>query len=181
MILLFFKMINKNLPYWKKIHTIIFDFDGVFTDNKVIINEKGEESVICNRSDGLAIELLNNLKKESGWNLELLILTREKNKVVTKRAEKLKIKCFHGIENKLKFIKKFLVERSLKNDGLIYLGNDINDIESMEFSGYSVAPCDAYKSVQNISDLIINKKGGDGFIREFVEKLLHDQDLIKLL
>ena len=174
-------MINKKLPYWKEIHTIIFDFDGVFTNNKVIINEKGEESVVCNRSDGLAIELLNNLKKKSSWNLELLILTRERNKVVTKRAEKLKIKCFYGIENKLEFIKKFLVERSLKNDGLIYLGNDINDIASMEFSGYSVAPCDANPSVLNISDLIINKKGGDGFIREFVEKFLYDQDLINLL
>ncbi len=174
-------MLNKKLPYWKKIHTIIFDFDGVFTNNKVIINEKGEESVLCDRSDGLAIELLNNLKKESGWNLELLILTRERNKVVTKRAEKLKIKCFHGIEDKLEFIKKFLVDRSLKNDGLIYLGNDINDIESMLFSGYSVSPSDANQSVLNISDLIINKKGGDGFIREFVEKFLYDQDLIKLL
>ena len=51
----------------------------------------------------------------------------------------------------------------------------------MEFSGYSVAPCDANPSVLNISDLIINKKGGDGFIREFVEKFLHDQDLINLL
>ena len=51
----------------------------------------------------------------------------------------------------------------------------------MEYSGYSVAPCDANQSVLNISDLIINKKGGDGFIREFVEKFLHDQDLIKLL
>ena len=62
-------MINKNLPYWKEIHTIIFDFDGVFTNNKVFINEKGEESVVCNRSDGLAIELLNNLKKKSSLNL----------------------------------------------------------------------------------------------------------------
>ena len=60
-------------------------------------------------------------------------------------------------KNKLEFI-KFLIERSLKNDGLIYLGNDINDIESMEYSGYSVAPCDANQSVLNISDLIIIKK-----------------------
>ena len=174
-------MSNKDLPYWKKIHTIIFDFDGVFTNNKVYVNEKGEESVLCDRSDGLAIELLNNLKKKSGWNIHLLILTREKNKVVSKRANKLKIKCFYGIKNKLEFIKNFLFERSLEKNGLIYLGNDINDIEAMEYAGYSVAPCDANSSVLDISNLIINKKGGDGFIREFVEKLLHDQDLIKLL
>ena len=174
-------MSNKNLPKWKNIHTIVFDFDGVFTDNKVYINEKGEESVCCDRSDGLAIELIRKLSKEKNWPLELCILTREENKVVFKRAQKLKIKYYGGIKQKILILKKIVDFKDSGEDGLIYLGNDINDLECMKFAGFSVAPIDAHITVLNIADMVIKEKGGNGFVRKFIELLLHDQDLNRLI
>ena len=92
------------------------------------------------------------------------------------------------MDNKLKFIK----ERCFKNknikdsldleylkEGIIYLGNDLNDFESMEFAGCSVAPIDAHPIIKNISSVIIDKKGGDGFVRKFIELFLR-VDNIKL-
>ena len=174
-------MSNKILPKFEDIHTIVFDFDGVFTDNKVYVNEKGEESVCCDRSDGLAIELIRKLSKEKNWPLELCILTREENKVVLKRAEKLKINCYGGVKNKLKIIKKIINGKANGRNGLIYLGNDINDIQCMEYAGFAVAPIDAHISVIKIADMVIEEKGGNGFVRKFIEELLYNHDLIKLI
>ena len=83
---------NSKIPL--RVQAIIFDFDGVFTDNRVIVNGDGEESVICNRSDGLGISII----KRTG--IPLLVLSTEKNPVVTKRCEKLGISCFQNLENK---------------------------------------------------------------------------------
>ena len=82
---------EKYIKKWNEFHTIVFDFDGVFTDNKVYLNEQGEESIRCDRSDGLGINLLNRFKIKNSWDLEYFILSKEKNIVVNKRAEKLQI------------------------------------------------------------------------------------------
>ncbi len=92
----------------------------------------------------------------------------------------MKLNCFLGVDNKLKFIKERCFENeNLKNldlnslkKGIIYLGNDLNDYESMLFAGFSVAPVDAHPIIKNISSVIIDKKGGDGFVRKFVELFL---------
>ena len=91
---------TKYLFSYKNLHTIIFDFDGVFTNNKVLIDQEGRESVQCDRGDGLAIDLLRNFSKKNYWNIDFFILTTEKNKVVLSRAKKLKLQCYCGI-NKL--------------------------------------------------------------------------------
>ena len=162
---------------WEKIHTIIFDFDGVFTDNKVYISENGKESVKCDRGDGLAFDMLRKFILLKNWDLDYLILTRETNPVVRKRAEKLKIECFDSVDNKLEFIKKRLIDRfdEFENSkkGLIYLGNDLNDYAAMKFSGFSISPNDANITIKKISDITLTKNGGCGFVREFIEKLLN--------
>lgn len=166
----------RNLPDWHEIHTLIFDFDGVFTDNKVIIDELGKESVVCSREDGLGIDLIKKFSKENSWELDLFILSKEKNCVVKKRAEKLRIKCYSGVDNKLQFIKNYLKEKFPgdvdSKKGIIYLGNDINDLEAMLFVGYSVAPKDAHPKILTIANSISIKKGGDGFVRKFIEDLI---------
>ena len=79
---------------WHDFNSIIFDFDGVFTNNSVYVGEDMKEFVVCNRSDGLGIKMLKNYAKKNNWNLELIILSTEENPVVNARAKKLNIKCF---------------------------------------------------------------------------------------
>ena len=169
-------MITTRIPERHLIHTIVYDFDGVFTDNNVYIDQKGIESVKCSRSDSLGINLLNHFLKLKKLNINQFILSTEYNEVVLKRAEKLKIKCFHGIENKLEFIKTYLKTNFdgeiSKSGGIIYLGNDLNDLSIMKFCGFSVAPIDAHPVIKNNCDLVINKCGGSGFIRQFIEEFI---------
>lgn len=169
-----------NLPNWENIHTIIFDFDGIFTDNKVYVDENATECVRCSRGDGLGIDILRDFSRKKNWNLDTFILSKEKNLVVEKRSKKLKLKCYCGIDNKLEFIKSYLKERfGLRKNiekGVIYLGNDLNDLEAMLFVGSSIAPEDAHHKILSIANFISNKKGGDGFVRNFIEDLIRFQE-----
>ena len=79
---------------FNKVKAVVFDFDGVFTNNKVIVSEEGRESVICNRSDGIGIEKLRKL------NIPMIIISTEQNPVVSMRADKLKLPVKHGVKNK---------------------------------------------------------------------------------
>ena len=97
--------------FWEQIHTIAFDFDGIFTDNKVLISQDGIESVKCDRSDSLGLDILRNFIIKNNWDLDYFIITRESNSVVKMRAEKLKIKCFDSVFNKMEFIRERIRNR----------------------------------------------------------------------
>ena len=146
-----------------KIKLIVYDFDGVMTNNTAIVDQNGQESVIVNRSDGLAISELKKL------GYEQIIISTETNPVVQKRAEKLKIYCLNGIEDKLITLKEYLNTNRIDKNRVLYVGNDINDFEVMKYVGIPVSPLDAYSIVQDISKIVINKNGGDGVIRELYE------------
>jgi 3-deoxy-D-manno-octulosonate 8-phosphate phosphatase (KDO 8-P phosphatase) len=165
------------------IHTIIFDFDGVFTDNKVYVSETGLELVRCDRGDGLAI---NMLKKEIGdRDIDIFILSTETNPVVTMRAKKIGLPYIHGTSDKLACLKTRLTKRfgsiENKSQGIIYLGNDLNDFHIMQYVGYSYAPADAHKSIKKIATEVFTTTGGNGFVRDFVErKIILKQQLSAL-
>ena len=166
----------KKYPRFDQIKTIIFDFDGIFTNNKVYLSEEGIESVRCDRSDGLAFDLARKFIKNKDWDVRFLVLTKEKNKVVQKRCQKLGIECESGIDNKKRFLlEKFsydLNESSEFLNGLVYLGNDINDLESILISEYSFAPSDSHELVKKAVDFVLDLEGGNGFIRNFFEIIL---------
>jgi YrbI family 3-deoxy-D-manno-octulosonate 8-phosphate phosphatase len=169
------------IPHWRSVHTLVFDFDGVFTDNKVWVDQHGQESVRCDRGDGLAFDLLRAFVKKNNWSLEYFILSKEQNPVVLARANKLKIQCHHGIYDKVDIIREYLAKRfsDMKdaNSGLIYLGNDLNDLAAMRQAGYSVAPSDAHPVIQSCASLVLAQKGGEGFVRAFIERLLRVDEL----
>ncbi len=169
-------MDNKKLPFWQDIHTIVFDFDGIFTNNKVIVDQEGNESVICDRGDGLAFDILRRFIVKNNWDLEYFILSKEENNVVSKRAGKLKIKCYHNINDKYEFLIDKLSDRfnseSQIMEGLIYLGNDLNDLKSMLLAEFSVSPADAHPIICKIADVVFKERGGNGFVRAFIENLL---------
>jgi YrbI family 3-deoxy-D-manno-octulosonate 8-phosphate phosphatase len=165
-----------NLPSWENVHTIAFDFDGIFTDNKVYSTQEGIEIIRSDKSDSLGLDILKKFIKKKEWDLDYFIISREKNNVVSERAKKLGIKCFSNINNKKDFLFEYLSKKNGNIEdvlgGFIFLGNDLNDLEAINLAGYSIAPIDCHPIIKKNVDLIIDKEGGNGFVREFIEILI---------
>ncbi len=151
---------RKRLPFHPEL--IVFDFDGVFTDNRVYVDENGIESVVCNRSDGLAIDFLRS-------KIPMIILSTETNKVVARRAEKLRIEVWQSVSDKKEAVMELCDRRHIQPAKVVFIGNDINDLGAMKVCGYSVVPADAHPKVLAEVDHVLEKRGGDGVIREFCE------------
>ena len=147
-----------------KIKLIALDFDGVLTDNKVLLNEQGEEFVSCSRGDGLAFDALRKLK------IKTTILSTEKNKVVSSRAKKLKIDAIQGVSNKKSELESLIKKFKLSKDEVIFVGNDINDINAMQLCEISFCPNDSHELVKEAATIILEAKGGDQIMREVIEK-----------
>lgn len=147
----------------KDIKLIVYDFDGVMTDNKVILREDGSESVIVNRSDGLAVSIIKKL------GIPQIILSTEANRVVDTRAEKLGIMAIKGVGNKKETLLEYCRQNNINPLNVLYIGNDINDLEVMKIVGYPTCPADAYDEIKQISKIIFEKGGGEGVIRELIK------------
>ncbi len=174
-------MSSSDIPYWKNVHTLMFDFDGIFTDNKVWVDQNGIETVSCDRRDGLAFDLLRSFARLQNWELKCIILSKEKNSVVDVRARKLGLECVKGVSNKASFIKQYLDSRLItcynKDQILVYLGNDLNDLGAIEISDFSCAPFDSHPRIIEAVDLVLPESGGNAFVRTFIEKLICIHDL----
>ena len=142
---------------------IVYDFDGVMTDNKVYVDQDGREMVQVNRSDGLGVSEIKKL------GIEQIIISTEKNSVVSARASKLSIPCLQGIENKKDVLMNYCKKNDIDLKNVAYVGNDTNDKEAMEIVGYSFCPVDAHGSIKKISNHILDTKGGNGVIRELLD------------
>lgn len=147
----------------KDVKLVVFDFDGVFTNNQVVVSEDGKESVICSRSDGLGLRRL----EEAG--VQTFILSTETNNVVIQRARKLKIECFAGADNKLEKLKQEARIRRLSLESVAYIGNDINDIDCLKAVGFPVVVADAWPESVPCAKLVLTRKGGEGAVREFCD------------
>ncbi len=152
-----------------QIKAVIFDFDGVFTDNRVIVSTTGEEFVICDRGDGMGTNLL------AAAGIKMLILSKEKNAVVTSRGKKLNIEVIQGCDDKLPELIKWLQKNNVDAQQAAYIGNDINDLECLRHVGVAVIPADAHHSVINTATWILQHNGGSGAIREFADVLLSNR------
>ena len=158
----------------ENIDAFIFDFDGVLTNNLVFVDQDGRESVSCNRSDGLAFDVLRKLKKPS------YILSTEKNPIVSARAKKLKIQAIQGVEDKVQELLILAKNNEYNLNRVLYVGNDINDYKVMKLCGYSACPSDSHEKIRSIATFVLQKKGGNGVIRELLEVKLNI-DFIKTL
>jgi YrbI family 3-deoxy-D-manno-octulosonate 8-phosphate phosphatase len=156
-----------------KIKLIVYDFDGVMTDNKVYVDQNGREMVQVNRADGLGVSEIKKL------GIEQIIISTEKNPVVVKRAEKLGIGCMQGIGNKKVAFIDYCENNNFDLQNVAFVGNDINDKEVMEVVGIAFCPNDAHKSIQDISDNTLKAKGGDGVIRELLDYLILNDYMVK--
>lgn len=141
---------------------LVLDFDGVLTDNRVMVAEDGREAVTCDRSDGLALCRLK------GTGLPILVLSAEQNPVVQARCDKLGIECIHGAGGKLDLLKKWLADRDIGLPGVVYVGNDVNDLDCLKAVGCGIAVADAYPEARSAAKVVLDSRGGHGAAREVV-------------
>jgi YrbI family 3-deoxy-D-manno-octulosonate 8-phosphate phosphatase len=133
------------------------------TDNKVYVDQNGNEMVQVNRADGLGVSEIKKL------GIEQIIISTEKNPIVSTRAKKLGIYCLQGIENKKDVLMNYCKKNDIDLINVAYVGNDINDKDVMGIVGYSFCPSDAHGSIKKISNHILDTKGGNGVIRELLD------------
>ena len=163
-------MNDKFLQLLKRVRVACFDFDGVFTDNKVYVNQDGVESVVCYRSDGIG---LSNLKKNK---ISTFIISSEKNEVVSRRAAKLKIDCIQGVENKAEEIKKISSFLNIPLNEFLFIGNDVNDIPALKIVGCPIGVADSFLEIDKFILFRTIKNGGCGAVREICDLILKAQN-----
>jgi YrbI family 3-deoxy-D-manno-octulosonate 8-phosphate phosphatase len=149
-----------NPPDTSMVHLVVLDFDGVMTDNRVLVDQDGREAVWCHRGDGWGIERL----KEAG--VEILVLSTETNAVVDARCRKLGIACIQACGDKLKALEEIARLRSLRPEQVAYVGNDVNDLDCMKWAALPIAVADAVPEVRKVARFVTSSPGGRGAVRE---------------
>jgi 3-deoxy-D-manno-octulosonate 8-phosphate phosphatase (KDO 8-P phosphatase) len=150
----------------RSVRLVTFDFDGVFTDNRVWVNERGEELLAFTRSDGLGLRRLDEV------GVRYLIVSMEQNPIVGARAQKLGADCVQGVDDKLSVVRE-RVDVDLHQ--VAYVGNDINDAECLRAVGLPVVPADAWPEVKPLARLVLSRPGGAGCVREFCDAVWEAQ------
>ena len=154
------------LPSLADIDLLVTDFDGVLTDNRVIVADDGHEAVVCNRADGIGRDLLR------AAGLPLLILSTETNPVVTVRGAKLQIEVVQGCGDKGAALRGLLRDRGIDPARVMYVGNDVNDLGALGAVGWPVVPADAHPDVVGHARHVTAATGGAGVLRELASTLL---------
>lgn len=150
----------------KVVDLVVFDFDGVFTDNRVWVTEDGKEAVACHRGDGMGLALL----KERG--IVPVVLSSESNPVVAARCCKLGVECQQSLGDKGAALRNLVQQKGLDMARVVYVGNDVNDLDCMMTAGYAVAVADAHPTVLSEADLVLQTSGGYGAVRELCDLVI---------
>lgn len=155
----------------KKITTLIFDVDGVLTDGIVILSPDGDLLRTMNVKDGYAI------KKASLAGFRIAIITGGRSELVVKRFKDLGVEdIFIGVGNKLEVLNKYMADNNLNFEEILYMGDDIPDLEIMSKVGVSTCPADAAEEIKAKSQYISGFKGGEGCARDVIEQVMKVQD-----
>ena len=147
----------------RSIRLIAFDFDGVFTDNKVYVLQDGAEAVCCFRGDGIGLAKLKRL------GIETVILSSEINPVVGARSRKLGIRCVQGCEDKRAALEAVVQELGLSLDQVAFVGNDVNDLTCLRAVGLPMVVRDAHPDVVPLALYRTRTRGGQGAVREICD------------
>ena len=142
---------------------IAFDFDGVFTDNRVFVSEDGKESVVCHRSNGIGLTLVRDI------GVKTCVVSSEPNPVVVERSKKLKIECVNNCKDKVSALKKMAKKHSASLSQVAFMGNDINDLACLECVALPIVVQDAYRDVVTTALYQTRRPGGHGAVREICD------------
>ncbi|MCF6169830.1 MAG: HAD hydrolase family protein [Bacteroidales bacterium] len=153
-----------------EVDTFIFDYDGVMTDGKLILQHEGNPLRSANVKDGYVLQLAVRL------GYRVVIISGGISKSVENRFEALKIKeVFLGVSNKLEVLDEYVRKNKLDLQKMVYMGDDIPDFKVMQKVGVPCCPADASEEIKNISIYISDKKGGEGCVRDIIEQVLKVQ------
>ena len=167
------KIIRKESAHsLRQIRLFATDVDGVLTDAGMYYAESGDEWKKFNTHDGMGIKLLQRA------GIITAIVTQERTKLVARRAEKLAIPELHqGVMDKLSLVREMAARHGLTLSQVAYIGDDINDLDTLKAVGFSATPADGMPQVAAVVDYICQKKGGEGAVREIIEMILEAQAL----
>jgi YrbI family 3-deoxy-D-manno-octulosonate 8-phosphate phosphatase len=152
-----------------RLDALVLDFDGTLTDDTVIVDQDGRESVTVHRGDGLGIAALRRA------GLDVLILSTERNPVVAARARKLAVPALYGIDDKGAALAQWCADNGHSLNRTAYVGNDVNDLPCFEIVGWPIAVADAHHSVRARARIVTAARGGHGAIREIASRLLREE------
>ena len=155
----------------KQIKAFVFDVDGVLTDGIVHVTEAGEQLRQFNIKDGYALQLA----VKRGY--KIAVITGGRSEGVRLRLKGLGITdIFMFVDSKVQVFNQFLADKQLSASQVLYMGDDIPDLEVMQLSGLPVCPADAVEDIKTISEYISPKDGGKGCDRDVLEKVLKIQN-----
>lgn len=166
-------LMRKNNPVLirrpSNIRMFLTDCDGCLTDGGMYYSERGDELKKFNTRDGMGFGMLREKGIITG------IITSEEVELNQRRADKLRLDFLEsGCKDKLAVIQKRCEKYGISLEQVVYVGDDINDLEAIQTVGYGCCPSDAMPCVQQAADYIASAKGGQGVIREIVEQLLEE-------
>ena len=156
------------------VDAVVTDFDGVHTDDRVIVSSDGTESVSAHRGDGMGVRML----RQRG--IPVLILSTEVNPVVTARANKLQVEVLQGIRDKTIALTEWARALGIPLNRIAYLGNDVNDLGALGIVGWPIAVASAVPQVLGAARIILTANGGDGAVRELADRVLASASIAPL-
>ena len=156
----------------RRIKLLVLDVDGTLTDGGVYIDSNGVQTKKFSIRDGMGITLLH----KAGFKVAFLSHSRMQV-ILEERARMLDVKYIYaGKEPKLQVLHNWMTELSVAAEEIAYIGDDVNDLEAMAAVGLSACPADAHYHVIRSVDIVLQRKGGEGCVREFIDRyLLHIQ------
>ena len=157
---------HRRRPLPAQVDLVVFDFDGVMTDNRVWTDQDGREMVAANRSDSLGLDYLRMA------GIEPIVISKEVNPVVAARCRKMKVPFIQGVDDKATLLSNLLLERQIDPRNVIYVGNDTNDLPCFPLVGCALAVADAQPQVLRQADIILSQRGGHGAVREVCDLLV---------
>ncbi|MEP6683875.1 MAG: HAD-IIIA family hydrolase [Parafilimonas sp.] len=158
------------LKSFKTITTFIFDVDGVLTDGSLLIMDNGEMLRKMHVKDGYALQLA--VKK----GFLIFIISGSNSPQVKERLARLGVvNVYMQVENKLEKLRILSTEFNLQKEEILFMGDDIPDFEVMQYCGFACCPADAVSEIKSISKYISPVKGGEGCVRDVIEKVMKVQ------
>jgi 3-deoxy-D-manno-octulosonate 8-phosphate phosphatase (KDO 8-P phosphatase) len=168
-------MVNNIQEKLKKIKLILLDVDGTMTDGGIYIHADGTQTKRFYALDGEGIRRAMDLGIEVG----LISAAGMAKDIIEARAKLLGIKRYHAERsNKLAVAMKWTKELNLEPENVGYMGDDIIDAEVMKWCGVSCAPSNAHKSAKEVANYITTRVGGHGAVREFIDLILEDREIV---
>lgn len=155
-----------------KIKYLFLDVDGTLTDGKLYISNSGELFKQFDIKDGYALSVI--VRK---YGIEPVVITGRSSAIVSYRCKELGINLvYQGASNKMLTFKNLIDKFCINLSEVAYIGDDLNDLEIIDFvkenGGFTGCPFDASPTLKELVQYVCSSNGGNGAVREFVEKIV---------